>query len=700
MKFKLVISVGLLLVVMALLLPAPLLADFTVVSMAPGEGTTNVATDITFEITFSAAVDTNARFAWPEEFCLGLLLSPSEAFGDPDSVIWSADKKTVRIYNLKLQDDTKYIFAVLDARNQTGEYLLQPKVVTFTTGTNLPIAHVSGTVSYSGGDIQRTTVALYEAVGDIDPVALATLDEANQFTLKFVPDGGFYPIAVYDINHSGSVDPEPSIDLMGLWDLEPDGWADIIEIKNGQSLSGLNITLFSSIKIKARQRYAEIEARAKVWNPDAGLQVIIPTEMREDGRAGFWIYQFFSPAYKTYFSYVAIDKILAPFGGGPILGDEDTPFLPDNWLDSDVIADSAEANGGADFRLNHADAFILAGLGTFDISEQFFHPDDRVANTHLGLKAFRQNAADMHGLRKYIALNDTVTAWDIMYQSEEDHTAIEFIIDAVTGKLIREFSMGPSTALDNLTAAEQEIQNWSADAYLVMIGNHANPVDIGGKAYWWFFIYYSPTLNENMAVFVMSGFVQGMQPPGWEQIYTKPLGTFIIDSDQALAVAEANGGADFRAQHNDMVQINCYLAAGLFPESPDKPVWQINYISDGDQRTLFVDAQTGNILTHATRDIPMKTPDTHALMQNYPNPFNPQTHIRFRLAHPGFVEMDIYNLNGERVTTLLGEFRTAGLHSVMWDGTDAGGKSVAGGVYLCRMKMGDFQASKKMLLLR
>jgi len=98
---------------------------------------------------------------------------------------------------------------------------------------------------------------------------------------------------------------------------------------------------------------------------------------------------------------------------------------------------------------------------------------------------------------------------------------------------------------------------------------------------------------------------------------------------------------------------------------------------------------------------PDGVPTTFALGQNYPNPFNPSTTIRFDLPKEAPVTMEIYNILGIRVRTLLkGEGVNAGYHQVVWDGRDDYGNVVPSGVYLYHLSAGDFQASKKMTLLK
>ena len=94
-------------------------------------------------------------------------------------------------------------------------------------------------------------------------------------------------------------------------------------------------------------------------------------------------------------------------------------------------------------------------------------------------------------------------------------------------------------------------------------------------------------------------------------------------------------------------------------------------------------------------------PKEFALGQNYPNPFNPTTTIRFDLPREAPVTLEIYNVLGVRIRTLLkGETMSAGRRAIMWDGRDEGGSIAPSGVYLYRINAGDFQASKKMTLLK
>jgi hypothetical protein len=93
-------------------------------------------------------------------------------------------------------------------------------------------------------------------------------------------------------------------------------------------------------------------------------------------------------------------------------------------------------------------------------------------------------------------------------------------------------------------------------------------------------------------------------------------------------------------------------------------------------------------------------PSSVKLNGNYPNPFNPTTTINYSLKENSKVELKIYNIKGQLIKTLVNEFKPAGEHSVIWNGTDDSGKPVSSGIYFYKLKAGDFQKVKKMVFLK
>jgi len=93
-------------------------------------------------------------------------------------------------------------------------------------------------------------------------------------------------------------------------------------------------------------------------------------------------------------------------------------------------------------------------------------------------------------------------------------------------------------------------------------------------------------------------------------------------------------------------------------------------------------------------------PDNFALKQNYPNPFNPSTNIEYTLAQPGHVVLEIYNVLGQKVSTIVDEEQFPGLHRIQWDGTSSDGQTVSSGIYFYKLTAGSHIESKKMMLIR
>ena len=94
------------------------------------------------------------------------------------------------------------------------------------------------------------------------------------------------------------------------------------------------------------------------------------------------------------------------------------------------------------------------------------------------------------------------------------------------------------------------------------------------------------------------------------------------------------------------------------------------------------------------------TPLRYTLSEAFPNPFNPETVIRFEIPVAVDVEIEVYNVSGQKVRTLVDRVLTSGAYRTTWDGRDGRGQPVASGVYLYRMKAGTFSAVRAVSLLK
>ena len=94
-------------------------------------------------------------------------------------------------------------------------------------------------------------------------------------------------------------------------------------------------------------------------------------------------------------------------------------------------------------------------------------------------------------------------------------------------------------------------------------------------------------------------------------------------------------------------------------------------------------------------------PDEFALNQNYPNPFNPSTQISFDVPQGGeHIMLNIYNILGQNVSTLVNGIMNPGTYTMEWNATDEAGNPVASGIYFYELRSSSFTARKKMLLIR
>jgi len=87
-------------------------------------------------------------------------------------------------------------------------------------------------------------------------------------------------------------------------------------------------------------------------------------------------------------------------------------------------------------------------------------------------------------------------------------------------------------------------------------------------------------------------------------------------------------------------------------------------------------------------------------LQNYPNPFNPTTTINYSLKENSKVSLNIYNIKGQKVKQLVSDQVPSGEHSVVWDGRDDKNKPVGSGIYFYKLKVANFEKTKKMILMK
>jgi hypothetical protein len=183
------------------------------------------------------------------------------------------------------------------------------------------------------------------------------------------------------------------------------------------------------------------------------------------------------------------------------------------------------------------------------------------------------------------------------------------------------------------------------------------------------------------------------------------------------AIPSINPMADDGLGYDDTAGDGIFTTSIMFPDSSGRFV-EYKYLYNSTyecttqaNRSFFIDENfddAGNpqILDLAffntcwidvTEEIPTIP---FALKQNFPNPFNPVTTISFTVPERGRAVLNVYNVKGELVQTLVDDVVDAGEVSVTWDATDRFGRQISSGVYFYRLKVGDMEMSRKMILLR
>jgi hypothetical protein len=114
------------------------------------------------------------------------------------------------------------------------------------------------------------------------------------------------------------------------------------------------------------------------------------------------------------------------------------------------------------------------------------------------------------------------------------------------------------------------------------------------------------------------------------------------------------------------------------------------------QCTCKGDAEDGAIASNFSSYSELnQTPDNFEIKQNYPNPFNPETNITFGIPQDSFVSLVVYNIQGEKVATLVNEQLAAGSYTAKFDAS-----LLPSGIYIYKIQAGSFSQIKRMLLIK
>lgn len=425
----------------------------------------------------------------------------------------------------------------------------------------------------------------------------------------------------------------------------------------------------------AQNYTSDYELRAILLNEGAGYFV----DDSIDGKAANISYYFYSYS-KGWFSlnffygsaYLDTSLITLPFTGGSIR-------LSNEFVDSDLIADTTEANGGTDFRYEPGTlTTVFYELKNFS-SDDFFAPD--TINVYW---------------RVTYAKSDT---------SGEPKEFLIFYINTDLGSIVSKYQISFNafyTAKEKFGLVDSLAKIYDTSSRLMYAIGFEDSVFDGRT-----FILSYGYLGNNDKKFSINLFLgavfidttEGWILDDWNISKEIDLNSY-IDSDSLMLISEINGGSAFRDSF--------YTLAGgyIYAQSPfDSTLILFHAIYNGIdnqtgwQKNLFnlIDPLNGNFISSILLkvDEPELIPSDFILYQNYPNPFNSQTKIRFYIPRTDFITLKVYDVLGREVAKLVNEFLTAGMYEIILDSRD-----LSSGVYLYTLKSNQSTLTKKMLLIK
>ncbi|MDZ7692337.1 MAG: T9SS type A sorting domain-containing protein [Balneolaceae bacterium] len=194
-----------------------------------------------------------------------------------------------------------------------------------------------------------------------------------------------------------------------------------------------------------------------------------------------------------------------------------------------------------------------------------------------------------------------------------------------------------------------------------------------------------------------SGYLEAADNQGVDEIFARVrddrYGTG-VDFGNTFMIVNEDTVSYFYQPANERIFFNLTNYSNLTGETEEVKIVATDFTGNQSTETFSFERVTTNT------DDESELPDRFVLHDNYPNPFNPQTVIPFELAEATHVEINIYDVAGRYITTLLDERVSAGSHQVTWDISVGSGRELSSGVYFYQVKSGSFNQVNKMMLIK
>lgn len=495
----------------------------------------------------------------------------------------------------------------------------------------------------------------------------------------------------------------------------------------------------SSFKIKAKTDSDDIFEILRIPSGEHIMWEIYAYDAVKDSAIGLYL----TPFGVDMIEYFGIQDAELPEG----VQFSDFKLLPETYIDSDQAAQIMEENGGINFRKG------FEGNGYWDMELQLLHEfwtykPDPTPNAPLFWKGTYYGSSFDYENEEYFEDSLTIfvdiSTGEILYSETSQKEAISFGQAVAMAKTAAEnlendpiivaggtdywyeppfYYYGPQYDKQRMKSANSFIANLSTED-----GSHYGwQIEPNGYQLEWEIYGYDAVKDSAFGYSVTAdttefggyiGVEEAELPSGVTFSSIKPLPETFINSDEAAAIAEREGGERFRNRHNTSNQEkhgywDLWLQAmheyWTYEPNPteDAPVfWKASYYGSNyyheteeyveDSLLIFIDIESGEVLHMVVSNERVnEVPSEIHLMQNYPNPFNPSTNIPFELDKSVKVSVNIYNMLGQKVSTIVNDAFPAGSHTVTWDAT-----GLASGVYFYRLEAGGVVQTRKMLLLK
>ena len=186
-------------------------------------------------------------------------------------------------------------------------------------------------------------------------------------------------------------------------------------------------------------------------------------------------------------------------------------------------------------------------------------------------------------------------------------------------------------------------------------------------------------------------------------VYEDPWGTFTIDvfADLLDGYYDYDGTYEADSMATDLGSFITIYIGDLVAGEETSVV--LAFVGGEDEDQIIANSEDAADMWAAglrVEEEGITLPAAFSLQQNYPNPFNPSTTITFELDSDGRGELDIFDINGRLVKSLMHGDMNAGRHTVQWDATANSGESVPSGVYFYKLTQNGRTESHKMVLMR